>query len=168
MICAADTVGVFQIESRAQMSMLPRLQTPLLLRPGDRGRHRAPRPHPGRHGAPLPAPPPGAGAGGRYPQEALREALERTLGVPIFQEQVMQIAMLAAGFSAGEADSLRRSMAAWKRKGGVHKFHDRIVGGMVERGYTEHSRKASSARSKASANTASPKATPPALRCWCG
>jgi error-prone DNA polymerase len=57
--------------------------------------------------------------------------------VPIFQEQVMQIAMLAAGFSAGEADSLRRSMAAWKRKGGVHKFHERIVGGMVERGYTE-------------------------------
>ncbi len=71
-----------------------------------------------------------------YPQAALREALGRTLGVPIFQEQVMQIAMLAAGFSAGEADSLRRSMAAWKRKGGVHKFYDRIVGGMVERGYT--------------------------------
>jgi error-prone DNA polymerase len=61
--------------------------------------------------------------------------LKRTLGVPIFQEQVMQIAMLAAGFSAGESDSLRRSMAAWKRKGGVHKFHDRLVNGMVERGY---------------------------------
>ena len=72
-----------------------------------------------------------------YPGAGLRAALERTLGVPIFQEQVMQIAMLAAGFSAGESDSLRRSMAAWKRKGGVHKFHDRMVSGMVANGYTE-------------------------------
>jgi error-prone DNA polymerase len=72
-----------------------------------------------------------------YPGEGLRAALERTLGVPIFQEQVMQIAMLAAGFSAGESDSLRRSMAAWKRKGGVHKFHDRMISGMVANGYTE-------------------------------
>ena len=72
-----------------------------------------------------------------YPGAGLRAALERTLGVPIFQEQVMQIAMLAAGFSAGESDSLRRSMAAWKRKGGVHKFYDRMVSGMVANGYTE-------------------------------
>ena len=71
-----------------------------------------------------------------YPGPGLREALGRTLGVPIFQEQVMQIAMLAAGFTAGEADSLRRAMAAWKRKGGVHHFHERIVTGMVARGYT--------------------------------
>jgi error-prone DNA polymerase len=72
-----------------------------------------------------------------YPSEALKAALQRTLGVPIFQEQVMQIAMLAAGFSADEADSLRRSMAAWKRKGGVHKFYNRIITGMTERGYTQ-------------------------------
>jgi error-prone DNA polymerase len=71
-----------------------------------------------------------------YPSPQLEGALKRTLGVPIFQEQVMQIAMLAAGFSAGEADSLRRSMAAWKRKGGVHKFYSRMVDGMTARGYT--------------------------------
>jgi error-prone DNA polymerase len=65
----------------------------------------------------------------------LKVALERTLGVPIFQEQVMQIAMIAAGFTAGEADALRRAMAAWKRKGGLGKYYDRIVNGMTERGY---------------------------------
>jgi error-prone DNA polymerase len=70
-----------------------------------------------------------------YPKEELREALGRTLGVPIFQEQVMQIAMIAAQFSADEADDLRRSMAAWKRKGGVDRFHDRLVNAMVARGY---------------------------------
>jgi error-prone DNA polymerase len=72
-----------------------------------------------------------------YPSPALKEVLIRTLGVPIFQEQVMRIAMLAAGFTAGESDSLRRSMAAWKRKGGVHKFYERMVGGMLARGYTQ-------------------------------
>jgi len=70
-----------------------------------------------------------------YPNEELRKALGRTLGVPIFQEQVMQIAMVAADFTPGEADDLRRSMAAWKRKGGVKRFYDRLVGRMVERGY---------------------------------
>ena len=69
------------------------------------------------------------------PYPALREALGRTHGVPIFQEQVMQIAVLAAGFTPGEADALRRSMAAWKRHGNVSQYHDRLVGGMVERGY---------------------------------
>jgi error-prone DNA polymerase len=136
MICAADTVGVFQIESRAQMSMLPRLKPRCfydlvievaIVRPGPIQGGMV-HPYLRRRQGLEPV---------EYPQAALREALGRTLGVPIFQEQVMQIAMLAAGFSAGEADSLRRSMAAWKRKGGVHKFHDRIVGGMVERGYTE-------------------------------
>ncbi len=135
MICAADTVGVFQIESRAQMSMLPRLKPRCfydlvievaIVRPGPIQGGMV-QPYLRRRQGLEPV---------EYPQEALREALGRTLGVPIFQEQVMQIAMLAAGFSAGEADSLRRSMAAWKRKGGVHKFFDRIVGGMVERGYT--------------------------------
>jgi error-prone DNA polymerase len=73
----------------------------------------------------------------QYASPKLEEALKRTLGVPIFQEQVMQIAMSAANFSAGEADQLRRSMAAWKRKGGVGKFHDRLIGGMLDNGYTQ-------------------------------
>ncbi len=135
MICKADTVGVFQIESRAQMSMLPRLQPRTfydlvievaIVRPGPiQGGMVHPYLNARRNPDDV-----------VYPSPALEEALKRTLGVPIFQEQVMQIAMLAAGFSAGESDSLRRSMAAWKRKGGVHKFHDRLVGGMLERGYT--------------------------------
>jgi len=70
-----------------------------------------------------------------FPSEAMEKALKRTLGVPIFQEQVMQVAMLAAGFSAGEADQLRRAMAAWKRKGGLEPYHDRLVSGMLSRGY---------------------------------
>jgi error-prone DNA polymerase len=70
-----------------------------------------------------------------YPNDKLRVALERTLGVPIFQEQVMQIAMIAADFTAGEADALRRAMAAWKRKGGLEKYYDRIVNGMTKNGY---------------------------------
>ncbi|MEO6408171.1 MAG: OB-fold nucleic acid binding domain-containing protein, partial [Burkholderiaceae bacterium] len=70
-----------------------------------------------------------------YPSKEIRQALSRTLGVPIFQEQVMQIAMLAADFTPGEADSLRRAMAAWKRKGGLGPFHDRLVKRMVEKGY---------------------------------
>ncbi|MEO6623883.1 MAG: error-prone DNA polymerase, partial [Burkholderiaceae bacterium] len=136
MICAADTVGVFQIESRAQMSMLPRLKPRTfydlvievaIVRPGPIQGGMV-HPYLKRRQGLEPV---------EYPGEGLRAALERTLGVPIFQEQVMQIAMLAAGFSAGESDSLRRSMAAWKRKGGVHKFHDRMVHGMVERGYAE-------------------------------
>ncbi len=136
MICKADTVGVFQIESRAQMSMLPRLQPRCfydlvievaIVRPGPIQGGMV-HPYLNARKDPLNV---------KYPSSALEEALKRTLGVPIFQEQVMQIAMLAAGFSAGESDSLRRSMAAWKRKGGVHKFHDRLVNGMLERGYTQ-------------------------------
>jgi error-prone DNA polymerase len=138
MICRADTVGVFQIESRAQMSMLPRLRPRefydivievAIVRPGPiqggmihpylQSRERV------RRGEQV-----------RYEREDLKPALERTLGVPIFQEQVMQIAMIAAGFSAGEADRLRRSMAAWKRRGGVHQFQDRLIGGMLAKGYT--------------------------------
>ncbi|MGE6338520.1 OB-fold nucleic acid binding domain-containing protein, partial [Acidovorax sp. NPDC077664] len=137
MICAADTVGVFQIESRAQMSMLPRLQPRefydlvvevAIVRPGPiqggmvhpylKARERR------RRGEPL-----------ELEKPELESALARTLGVPIFQEQVMQIAMVAAGFSAGMADDLRRSMAAWKRRGGVHRFERPLVGGMEARGY---------------------------------
>ena len=78
----------------------------------------------------------------------------------------MQVAILAAGFTPGEADQLRRAMAAWKRKGGLEKYYERIVGGMPERGYTLNSPKRSSRRSRASANTAFPNRMPPASRCW--
>ncbi|MDP1741543.1 error-prone DNA polymerase [Polaromonas sp.] len=137
MICAADTVGVFQIESRAQMSMLPRLQPRryydlvvevAIVRPGP---IQGGMVHPYLKNREIVR---GGGAiEFRYPE--LKEALGRTLGVPIFQEQVMQIAMIAAKFSADEADQLRRSMAAWKRKGGVKHFHDRLVNAMIARGY---------------------------------
>jgi error-prone DNA polymerase len=137
MICRADTVGVFQIESRAQMSMLPRLQPRefydlvievAIVRPGPiqggmihpylQARERL------RRGEEV-----------LYESEALKPALERTLGIPIFQEQVMQVAIMAAGFTPGEADELRRSMAAWKRKGGLHRFQKKLIGGMLARGY---------------------------------
>jgi error-prone DNA polymerase len=136
MITKADTVGVFQVESRAQMSMLPRLKPKrfydlvievAIVRPGPIQGGMV-HPYLRRRQGLEPV---------VYPSEAIKQALERTLGVPIFQEQVMQIAILAAGFTPGEADSLRRAMAAWKRKGGVEKFYDRIVGGMRERGYDE-------------------------------
>jgi error-prone DNA polymerase len=134
MICAADTVGVFQIESRAQMSMLARLRPRCyydlvvevaIVRPGP---IQGGMVHPylknrTRRDDEIDCP------------EELRPALMRTKGVPIFQEQVMQIAMLAADFTAGEADALRRAMAAWKRKGGLGPFHQRLVGRMVEKGY---------------------------------
>jgi error-prone DNA polymerase len=135
MICRADTVGVFQIESRAQMSMLPRLQPRCfydlvievaIVRPGP---IQGGMVHPYLNSRALPA------DQVVYPSAEVRQALERTRGVPIFQEQVMQLAMLAADFTPGEADSLRRAMAAWKRKGGLGPFHERLVGRMVEKGY---------------------------------
>ncbi len=135
MIQRADTVGVFQIESRAQMSMLPRLKPcsfydlvieVAIVRPGP---IQGGMVHPylrRRQGLEKVT----------YPSQAVKKVLERTLGVPIFQEQVMQLAMVAAGFSPGEADQLRRSMAAWRRKGGLEHFEARLVRGMLERGYT--------------------------------
>ena len=134
MISKADTVGVFQIESRAQMSMLPRLKPKCfydlvievaIVRPGPIQGQMV-HPYLNRRQGKEPV---------VFPSDALKEALGRTLGVPIFQEQVMQVAILAAGFTAGEADQLRRSMAAWKRKGGLQKYYDKIVNGMTERGY---------------------------------
>ncbi|KFG94566.1 DNA polymerase [Burkholderia paludis] len=134
MICRADTVGVFQIESRAQMSMLPRLRPRTyydlvievaIVRPG-----------PIQGGAVHPYLKRRQGIEKvSYPKEDLKPALARTYGVPIFQEQVMQIAMIAAGFTPGEADELRRAMAAWKRKGNLEKYHRKIVDGMRERDY---------------------------------
>ena len=135
MIQKADTVGVFQIESRAQMSMLPRLKPATfydlvievaIVRPGP---IQGGMVHPylrRRQGLEPVA----------YPGEAVRAVLERTLGVPIFQEQVMQLAVVAAGFSPGEADQLRRSMAAWKRHGGLDHFEQRLIQGMLARGYS--------------------------------
>ena len=136
MICEADTVGVFQIESRAQMSMLPRLKPRsyydlviqiAIVRPGPIQGDMV-HPYLERRKNPSKI---------KYESEAVRQTLERTLGVPIFQEQIMKLAMVAAGFSAGEADQLRRAMAAWKKKGGLEPFRDRLVSGMAARGYSE-------------------------------
>ncbi len=135
MICAADTVGTFQIESRAQMSMLPRLRPRTyydlvievaIVRPGPIQGGMV-HPYLRNRALPIDQVP--------YPSEEIRRALERTRGVPIFQEQVMQIAIHAADFTPGEADALRRAMAAWKRKGGLGHYHERLVGRMIEKGY---------------------------------
>src|SRR5690625_1399639 len=134
MLCQADSIGVFQVESRAQMSMLARLRPRsfydlviqiAIVRPG---------PIQGGMVHPYLRRRQGLEAID-YPGPALKKALGRTLGVPIFQEQVMQIAMLAAGFSAGQADELRRAMAAWRRKGTLHRFRDQLINGMISRGY---------------------------------
>ena len=136
MIQRADTIGVFQIESRAQQSMLPRLKPRTfydlvievaIVRPGPIQGGMV-HPYLKRRQGLEPV---------TYPSEAVRGVLERTLGVPIFQEQVMQLAIVAAGFTPGEADRLRRSMAAWKRKGGLQIFEQRLVDGMGARGYDE-------------------------------
>ncbi len=135
MICHADTMGVFQIESRAQMSMLPRLRPRsyydlvievAIIRPGP---IQGDMVHPylrRRHGLePV-----------TYPSDEVRQTLERTLGVPIFQEQVMQLAVVAAGFTPGEADQLRRAMAVWRKRGSLGHFEDRLINGMRGRGYS--------------------------------
>ncbi|HEY4144486.1 MAG TPA: error-prone DNA polymerase [Pinirhizobacter sp.] len=136
MIRAADTIGVFQIESRAQMSMLPRLKPKdyydlvvqvAIVRPGP---IQGGMVHPylkRRSGEEKPD----------YPSDKVREVLERTLGVPIFQEQVMRLLMVAADFTAGEADHLRRSMAAWKRHGGLEHFEQRIFEGFAKNNYSQ-------------------------------
>jgi error-prone DNA polymerase len=136
MIGHADTVGVFQIESRAQMAMLPRLRPRsyydlvievAIIRPGPiQGDmvHPYLRRRAGEEAV-------------SYPSAEVEGVLKRTLGVPIFQEQVMQLAIVAAGFTPGEADQLRRAMAAWKRKGGLGHFEERLISGMRARGYAE-------------------------------
>ncbi|HEY6095474.1 MAG TPA: error-prone DNA polymerase [Gallionellaceae bacterium] len=134
MIGHADTVGVFQIESRAQMSMLPRMRPRnfydlvievAIVRPGPIQGGMV-HPYLRRREGTEPV---------TYPSEAVKEVLQRTLGVPIFQEQVMRLTVVAAGFTPGEADEVRRSMAAWKRKGGLEHFERRLIEGMTERGY---------------------------------
>ena len=135
MIQKADTIGVFQIESRAQMSMLPRLRPKTfydlvievaIVRPGPIQGGMV-HPYLRRRQGLEPV---------TYQSEAVRQVLERTLGVPIFQEQVMQLAMVAAGFTPGEADRLRRSMAAWKKRGGLEPFEERLKSGMARNGYS--------------------------------
>jgi len=136
MICEADTIGVFQIESRAQMAMLPRLKPRCyydlvievaIIRPGP---IQGDMVHPylrRRSGEEAVA----------YPSDAVKKVLERTLGVPLFQEQVMQLAVVAAGFTPGEADELRRAMAAWRRRGEMSTLEGRLIDGMLENGYTQ-------------------------------
>ena len=136
MIQKADTVGVFQIESRAQMAMLPRLKPAsyydlvievAIIRPGPIQGEMV-HPYLRRREGLEPV---------TYPSEAVRGVLARTLGVPLFQEQVIKLAMVAAGFSPGEADKLRRSMASWRRNGGLEPFEQRLVEGMSKRGYSK-------------------------------
>jgi len=134
MIQKADTLGVFQIESRAQMSMLPRMKPKCfydlvievaIVRPGP---IQGDMVHPylrRREGKEKP----------EYPRPELRAVLEKTLGVPLFQEQAMKVAIVGAGFTPAEADQLRRAMATFKLTGGVSHFFDKLVGGMVARGY---------------------------------
>ena len=136
MVSRADTVGVFQIESRAQMAMLPRLRPACfydlvievaLVRPGPIQGNMV-HPYLRRRQGLEPV---------SYPSLAVQGVLERTLGIPIFQEQAMQIAIVAAGFTPGEADRLRRAMAAWKRRGGLAPFRERLIEGMQSRGYAD-------------------------------
>ena len=135
MISHADTIGVFQIESRAQMSMLPRLKPRrfydlvievAIVRPGPIQGGMV-HPYLRRRQGIEPE---------SYPSPEVKAVLQRTLGVPIFQEQVMQLAIVAAGFTPGEAVQLRRSMAAWKRRGGVGHLRDKLVNGMLSKGYS--------------------------------
>ena len=129
MICRADTIGVFQIESRAHMSMLPRLQPRCfydlvievaIVRPGPIQGNMV-HPYLRRCAGEEPE---------TYPNDAIRDVLKKTLGVPIFQEQAMRLAVVAAGFTPGEADQLRRAMAAWRRPGLIEQFRQKLLAGM--------------------------------------
>jgi error-prone DNA polymerase len=136
MLCRGESTGVFQVESRAQMNMLPRLRPRryydlviqvAIVRPGP---IQGGMVHPylaRRHLPPERI---------DYPSDELRPVLERTLGVPIFQEQVMQLAVVAAGFTPGEADQMRRSMASWRHQGTMQKFQQKLTEGLLKKGYT--------------------------------
>ena len=135
MLCKGDSVGVFQVESRAQMNMLPRLKPKqfydlvievAIVRPGPiQGDmvHPYLRRRDGKESV-------------DYPDERIKGVLQRTLGVPIFQEQVIQLVMVAAGFSGGEADQLRRAMASWGKTGKLMQFEDKVIQGMLSNGYS--------------------------------
>ena len=133
MICQADTMGVFQIESRAQMSMLPRLRPRqfydlvievAIVRPGPIQGDMV-HPYLRRRSDREPI---------EYPNDEIRAVLHKTLGVPLFQEQAMRLAMVAAGFTPGEADQLRRAMAAWRRPGVIEAFRTKLIDGMHAKG----------------------------------
>jgi len=134
MLCHGDAMGVFQVESRAQMAMLPRLKPRefydlvievAIVRPGPIQGDMV-HPYLKRRDGKEEV---------DYPSPEVEEVLKRTFGVPIFQEQAMRLAVVAAGFTAGEADQLRRAMAAWQRKGGIEPFRDKFIGGMLAKGY---------------------------------
>ena len=136
MICDADTVGVFQVESRAQMTMLPRLRPRCwydlvievsLVRPGPIQGDMV-HPYLRRRSGKEPV---------EYPNEEIKAVLQRTLGVPIFQEQAMKLAVVAAGFTPGEADQLRRAMGAWRKTGVIDIFQKKLFAGMKQRGLSE-------------------------------
>jgi error-prone DNA polymerase len=134
MLCRGDSIGVFQVESRAQQAMLPRLKPRsfydlvievAIVRPGPIQGQMV-HPYLRRRQGLEPV---------SFPSPELESVFGRTLGVPIFQEQVMHLAVVAAGFTPGEADQLRRSMAAWKRRGGLDHYRDKVLSGMTARGY---------------------------------
>ena len=133
MICKSDTVGVFQIESRAQMAMLPRLEAEKFLRSGDRDQHRSSRADYGRHGASVSAPAPRQRRS-EIPHPLLEPVLKKTFGVPLFQEQVMKLAMVVADYTPGEADQLRRDMAAWHRSGRMERHREKLITRMQAKG----------------------------------
>ncbi len=133
MICRADTMGVFQIESRAQMSMLPRLRPReyydlvievAIVRPGPIQGNMV-HPYLRRRAGEEPV---------SYPNDEIRAVLAKTLGVPLFQEQAMRLAVVAAGFTPGEADQLRRAMGAWRRTGVIEQFRQKLLAGMAAKG----------------------------------
>ncbi len=137
MLQRGDSIGVFQVESRAQISMLPRLKPEnfydlvievAIVRPGPI-QGKMVHPYLKRRAGLEPV---------TYTNDAVRSVLGRTLGIPIFQEQVIKLAMVAAGFSAGEADQLRRAMAAWKRRGGLEPFEKKLIDGMLARGHDQN------------------------------
>ncbi len=136
MICRADTMGVFQIESRAQMSMLPRLKPRCyydlvievaIVRPGPIQGNMV-HPYLRRRAGEEPV---------VYPSAEIEAVLKKTLGVPLFQEQAMRLAVVAAGFTPGEADQLRRAMGAWRRPGVIDRFREKLLDGMQQRGLSE-------------------------------
>ncbi|MEC8428667.1 MAG: error-prone DNA polymerase, partial [Pseudomonadota bacterium] len=136
MLCRGDSVGVFQVESRAQMSMLPRLRPRCyydlviqvaIVRPGPIQGDMV-HPYLRRRNGEEPV---------HYQNPEIKSVLGRTLGVPIFQEQVIKLAMVAAGFSGGEADQLRRAMASWGRNGNLSGFKQRLTEGMLTRGHSQ-------------------------------
>ena len=166
MLCEADSIGVFQVESRAQMSMLPRLKPRdfydlvievAIVRPGPIQGDMV-HPYLRRRNGEEPV---------DYPSAELAQVLGKTLGVPLFQEQAMKIAIVAAGFTPRRPTRLRRAMATFRHVGTIHTFREKLIDGMVGRGYDPRLRRALLPPDRGFRRpTASRRATPPASRCW--